>query len=195
MFKEWPCLLLYPQGDLLTLKSTSPQTTTDHRWPQSIQEDAGQEGGGTGQHQAFCSTAVVMATVHAGCLYSCPVFSFPIHPARQLWSKEGVLLGTKGGPPLHPLPPLPPGLEVLCLIGANSSCCKPTGIASRVPIGDMLNYKPPYSSRKYGLSPGMRSFSPSRCNLPVRDHFKHEHFCLRNIVDIILFFDVHGSRA
>lgn len=88
----------------------------------------------------------------------------------------------------------PPGLEVLCLIGAKSSCWNPTGIASRVPIGDMLNYKSPHSSPNYGVSPGIRSFSPSRCNLPVRDHFKHEQFCLRNTVDII-FFDVHGSRA
>lgn len=70
------CLLLHCNGIFLG-SGNIPQTTRDRTWPQSTQENIGQEGLRTGQRQAFCfsyscgnspcSTAVYTA---AQCFFS-----------------------------------------------------------------------------------------------------------------------------
>lgn len=126
------CLLLHCNGIFLG-SGNIPQTTRDHTWPQSTQENIGQEGLRTGQRQAFCfsyscgnspcSTAVYTA---AQCFFS----SLPQVTAlvQAMESHTGQVKESPQAQKLHAL------LEPKTLVPT-------TCIASSVLIGDMLNYK------------------------------------------------------
>lgn len=183
------CLLLHRNGIFLG-SGNIPQTTRDHTWPQSTQENIGQEGLRTGQCQAFCfsqSCGNSPCSSLYSCLYSCPVFSLLSSSSDSSGARDGVSYWAGKG--------VPPGLEATCPIGAKSSCSNPVHNFQCPHRGHAQLQESPNSSSKCGLSPGIKSFSPSRWNLPVRDHFNHEQFCLRNIADMIILLDFQGNRA